>query len=65
MSIFLSNIVLCMGNAVGAAKITELMAGGITLGLGTDGYVCDMITLVCLCIGMIVNMLALVKQNLG
>lgn len=32
-----------MGNAVGAAKITELMAGGITLGLGTDGYVCDML----------------------
>ena len=32
-----------MGNAVGAAKITELAAAGITLGLGTDGYVCDML----------------------
>ena len=32
-----------MGNAVGAAKITGLAAAGITLGLGTDGYVCDML----------------------
>lgn len=32
-----------MGNAVGVAKITELAAAGITLGLGTDGYVCDML----------------------
>ena len=32
-----------MGNAVGAAKVTELMKRGILLGLGTDGYVSDML----------------------
>ena len=32
-----------MGNAVGAAKVLDFMKEGITLGLGTDGYLCDMI----------------------
>lgn len=32
-----------MGNAVGAADLAAFMNEGITLGLGTDGYVCDML----------------------
>lgn len=32
-----------MGNAVGAANITALMKEGVRLGLGTDGYVGDMV----------------------
>jgi len=31
-----------MGNAVGCAAIMPLMARGVTLGLGTDGYTADM-----------------------
>ncbi len=32
-----------MGNAVGAADIPKLFEEGVTVGLGTDGYVCDML----------------------
>ncbi|MDO5115604.1 MAG: putative aminohydrolase SsnA [Synergistaceae bacterium] len=32
-----------MGNAVGAANVAGLAAAGVTLGLGTDGYLCDML----------------------
>ncbi|MCX7828140.1 MAG: putative aminohydrolase SsnA [Thermanaerothrix sp.] len=32
-----------MGNAVGAAKVLRMVEKGILLGLGTDGYVCDML----------------------
>ncbi len=32
-----------MGNAVGAADITTMVKEGVTLGLGTDGYLCDMV----------------------
>lgn len=32
-----------MGNAVGAASVPQLAAEGVTLGLGTDGYVSDML----------------------
>lgn len=32
-----------MGNAVGAANVVDLMKRDITLGLGTDGYVSDML----------------------
>lgn len=32
-----------MGNAVGAANVTAMMREGIQLGLGTDGYVSDML----------------------
>lgn len=32
-----------MGNAVGAADIAGMIKDGVLLGLGTDGYVCDMI----------------------
>ncbi|WP_164925105.1 putative aminohydrolase SsnA [Thermanaerovibrio acidaminovorans] len=32
-----------MGNAVGAAKVLEMNRMGILMGLGTDGYVCDML----------------------
>ena len=32
-----------MGNAVGAADIPGLSAEGVLLGLGTDGYLCDML----------------------
>lgn len=32
-----------MGNAVGATDVTGLMSEGIRLGLGTDGFACDML----------------------
>ena len=32
-----------MGNSVGAADIVGLMKNGVLLGLGTDGYICDMV----------------------
>lgn len=32
-----------MGNAVGYPRVLELMAKGVTVGLGTDGYTSDMI----------------------
>lgn len=32
-----------MGNAVGAAKVADMIKDNLLLGLGTDGYVCDMI----------------------
>ena len=32
-----------MGNAVGAAKVLDLMEAGVLVGLGTDGYVSDML----------------------
>lgn len=32
-----------MGNAVGTANIIGMMADGVLLGLGTDGYICDMV----------------------
>lgn len=32
-----------MGNAVGAADVVGMIGNGVTLGLGTDGYVSDMI----------------------
>ncbi len=32
-----------MGNAVGAADVTTMIKEGVMLGLGTDGYICDMI----------------------
>ena len=32
-----------MGNAVGSTDVTGLMRDGITLGLGTDGFICDML----------------------
>jgi putative selenium metabolism protein SsnA len=32
-----------MGNAVGCTPVLELVKKGITLGLGTDGYTCDML----------------------
>jgi len=31
-----------MGNAVGAAPVLEMMAAGVPVGLGTDGYTADM-----------------------
>ncbi|GFN22314.1 putative aminohydrolase SsnA [Thermanaeromonas sp. C210] len=31
-----------MGNAVGCAPVGEMLAAGVTVGLGTDGYTCDM-----------------------
>ncbi|WP_425058904.1 Putative aminohydrolase SsnA [Sporomusa carbonis] len=31
-----------MGNAVGCAPVLDMLAGGVTVGLGTDGYTCDM-----------------------
>lgn len=31
-----------MGNAVGAAPVVEMMRHGVRVGLGTDGYTCDM-----------------------
>jgi len=32
-----------MGNAVGCAPILEMMEKGVRVGLGTDGYTCDML----------------------
>ena len=32
-----------MGNAVGAARVIEMMARGVRVGLGTDGYTADML----------------------
>lgn len=32
-----------MGNAVGSANIREMIKEGLLVGLGTDGYLCDMI----------------------
>ena len=32
-----------MGNAVGATDVTGLMSEGVRLGLGTDGFACDML----------------------
>ncbi len=32
-----------MGNAVGAANVIGMISDGLLLGLGTDGYVCDML----------------------
>lgn len=32
-----------MGNAVGCAPVLEMMRRGIRVGLGTDGYTCDML----------------------
>ena len=32
-----------MGNAVGAARVLDLMEAGVLVGLGTDGYVSDML----------------------
>lgn len=32
-----------MGNAVGAANVPKMAARGVRLGLGTDGYLCDML----------------------
>lgn len=32
-----------MGNAVGAADVTTMIKEGVMLGLGTDGYLCDMV----------------------
>ena len=32
-----------MGNAVGSANIRAMIEEGILVGLGTDGYICDMI----------------------
>jgi len=31
-----------MGNAVGCAPVGEMLAAGVIVGLGTDGYTCDM-----------------------
>jgi cytosine/adenosine deaminase-related metal-dependent hydrolase len=31
-----------MGNAVGCAPVLEMLSQGIAVGLGTDGYTCDM-----------------------
>jgi len=31
-----------MGNAVGSAPVSDLLAAGVTVGLGTDGYTSDM-----------------------
>jgi len=31
-----------MGNAVGCSPVGDLLAAGVTVGLGTDGYTCDM-----------------------
>ena len=32
-----------MGNAVGAADVPAMIGAGVKMGLGTDGYVCDML----------------------
>ena len=32
-----------MGNAVGCAPVLKMMDGGVRVGLGTDGYTCDML----------------------
>lgn len=31
-----------MGNAVGAAPVLKMLSSGVAVGLGTDGYTCDM-----------------------